>query len=340
MARWRGARRTRRVVGRGRRPRRRRRAGGADDELQGALRRPGRPGRRARRRALHDDAHERLRAAGHARAVLWVFDSNGHARAFYERRGWAPDGERREARWARRSCATGRIPPHDDDAERDDPSGRRPATSTPSPTLPGARVARRARGASSARSTCRRSRTGSGCGTACARARRGWPQDEDGAIVGVVGVANGEIGVLHVEPALADGRRRRRPCCWSTPSGICATRGHSTALLWTFVENQHNRALYERHGWERDGSPRRRCPASRRSATAACVGGRCRAASAADRRARRGDRPRGRALPPARGRDAGRARPEIASRVARAVAAGRSTTSRRRAPRPRAARCT
>ncbi len=47
--------------------------------------------------ALHDLACERLRAAGYAEAVLWVFEGNGHARGFYERRGWAPDGARGEA---------------------------------------------------------------------------------------------------------------------------------------------------------------------------------------------------------------------------------------------------
>jgi GNAT superfamily N-acetyltransferase len=46
---------------------------------------------------LHDFACERLRAAGHAEAVLWVFAGNGHARGFFERRGWAPDGARGEA---------------------------------------------------------------------------------------------------------------------------------------------------------------------------------------------------------------------------------------------------
>ena len=28
-------------------------------------------------------------------ATLWVFEANRHARGFYERRGWAPDGARR-----------------------------------------------------------------------------------------------------------------------------------------------------------------------------------------------------------------------------------------------------
>jgi len=46
--------------------------------------------------SLYDFARERLVAAGYAEGVLWVFEGNGHARGFYERRGWAPDGERRD----------------------------------------------------------------------------------------------------------------------------------------------------------------------------------------------------------------------------------------------------
>jgi GNAT superfamily N-acetyltransferase len=46
---------------------------------------------------LHDFARERLCVAGHPEAVLWVFEGNGHARGFFERRGWAPDGARGEA---------------------------------------------------------------------------------------------------------------------------------------------------------------------------------------------------------------------------------------------------
>lgn len=48
--------------------------------------------------ALLDFAGERLRAAGHAQAVLWVFERNGHARGFCERRGWVADGARDERR--------------------------------------------------------------------------------------------------------------------------------------------------------------------------------------------------------------------------------------------------
>jgi GNAT superfamily N-acetyltransferase len=45
---------------------------------------------------LLDFACERLRAAGYAQAMLWVFEPNGHARGFYERRGWVADGARNE----------------------------------------------------------------------------------------------------------------------------------------------------------------------------------------------------------------------------------------------------
>jgi GNAT superfamily N-acetyltransferase len=46
--------------------------------------------------SLYDFAREELRAAGYAKAVLWVFEGNGHARGFFDRRGWSVDGERRE----------------------------------------------------------------------------------------------------------------------------------------------------------------------------------------------------------------------------------------------------
>ncbi|HEY6761900.1 MAG TPA: GNAT family N-acetyltransferase [Baekduia sp.] len=42
--------------------------------------------------ALYEHAVGELLRAGHAAATLWVFAGNGHARGFYERRGWAPDG--------------------------------------------------------------------------------------------------------------------------------------------------------------------------------------------------------------------------------------------------------
>jgi GNAT superfamily N-acetyltransferase len=42
--------------------------------------------------ALLEDAVQRLRAAGHARAWLYVYAANAHGRAFYERHGWAAVG--------------------------------------------------------------------------------------------------------------------------------------------------------------------------------------------------------------------------------------------------------
>lgn len=38
----------------------------------------------------HDELVERLRRQGHERAWLWVFEANGRAIRFYERRGWRP----------------------------------------------------------------------------------------------------------------------------------------------------------------------------------------------------------------------------------------------------------
>lgn len=42
---------------------------------------------------LYNYAIERLRAAGDSAATLWVFEGNGHARGFFERRGWSADGD-------------------------------------------------------------------------------------------------------------------------------------------------------------------------------------------------------------------------------------------------------
>ncbi|MET0603939.1 MAG: GNAT family N-acetyltransferase [Baekduia sp.] len=44
---------------------------------------------------LYDHAVVRLRAAGFAETVVWLFEANGHARGFYERRGWTADGATR-----------------------------------------------------------------------------------------------------------------------------------------------------------------------------------------------------------------------------------------------------
>ncbi len=45
---------------------------------------------------LHDEAIELLRDSN-AEALLWVLEANDRARAFYERRGWRPDGEQQQA---------------------------------------------------------------------------------------------------------------------------------------------------------------------------------------------------------------------------------------------------
>jgi GNAT superfamily N-acetyltransferase len=53
--------------------------------------------------ALLRAAHDALRADGRREAVLWVFEANGHARAFYERHGWAAEDPPvvNDDRWAR-----------------------------------------------------------------------------------------------------------------------------------------------------------------------------------------------------------------------------------------------
>ncbi len=50
-------------------------------------------------RALIERSEEHLRSS-YDEATLWVLEDNPRARAFYERGGWAPDGERKsEERW-------------------------------------------------------------------------------------------------------------------------------------------------------------------------------------------------------------------------------------------------
>jgi GNAT superfamily N-acetyltransferase len=46
--------------------------------------------------ALLAAAEQALRDAGHGEAILWTFEANGLARAFYERRGWRADGGRQD----------------------------------------------------------------------------------------------------------------------------------------------------------------------------------------------------------------------------------------------------
>jgi hypothetical protein len=92
-------------------------------------------------------------------------------------------------------------------------------------------------------------------------------QDAGGAIVGVVGVHDGEVGVLHVAPELldengADGRDVDGALLRHAQD-VMRSGGHSSALLWTFAENHHNRALYARHGWTPDGAEREALPGVR-----------------------------------------------------------------------------
>jgi GNAT superfamily N-acetyltransferase len=46
--------------------------------------------------ALLAAAEQSLRDAGHGAAILWTFEANGLARAFYERHGWQADGGRQD----------------------------------------------------------------------------------------------------------------------------------------------------------------------------------------------------------------------------------------------------
>ena len=47
-------------------------------------------------RRLHDIGLERLHRLGSTVAHLWVLEANARARAFYERHGWEPTGERQD----------------------------------------------------------------------------------------------------------------------------------------------------------------------------------------------------------------------------------------------------
>ena len=86
-----------------------------------------------------------------------------------------------------------------------------------------------------------------------------WLAEREGAIVGVVGVANGEIGVLHVDPD-AGHEDEVDHLLLTHAETVMRAAGHTTALLWTFRENEHSRALYERHGWTPDGAEQETLP--------------------------------------------------------------------------------
>jgi ribosomal protein S18 acetylase RimI-like enzyme len=86
-----------------------------------------------------------------------------------------------------------------------------------------------------------------------------WLAEDAGAIVGVVGVSHGEIGVLHVDPSLGADQAVDE-LLLAHAEDVMRAAGHTTAILWTFRENAHNRALYERRGWEHDGTEQQTLP--------------------------------------------------------------------------------
>lgn len=56
---------------------------------------------------LHDAAVEILRGLGGVRSHLWVLEANSRARTFYERRGWALNGQTRVVPFAPRPLDVG-----------------------------------------------------------------------------------------------------------------------------------------------------------------------------------------------------------------------------------------
>jgi predicted N-acetyltransferase YhbS len=85
-------------------------------------------------------------------------------------------------------------------------------------------------------------------------------QDGEGRIVGVVGVVDGEVGILHVEPELLGEGHDVDGALLRHAEDAMRAAGHTSVLLWTFRENHHNRALYARHGWAPDGEERELLP--------------------------------------------------------------------------------
>ncbi len=228
------------------------------------------PGRRARERRCYDHA---VGATARRRASptrsLWLFDGQ-RPRPWLLRAPRLGTPTARPARSSRRGrCAIGRLLPHD--VER---CGR-----GPSPT-PGAR------------SMTIRPVAARDVHAIAALQVRAWRAEYEGFVDEAhMPTLDDRIGLWNgVRPGEAwlaerDGRDRRRrrggqrrdrrparrprdrprrrrstTCCSPTPRPSCATAGHTTALLWTFRENTHSRALYERHGWTHDGAEEETLP--------------------------------------------------------------------------------
>jgi GNAT superfamily N-acetyltransferase len=199
---------------------------------------------------LHDHGLARLAAAGFRSATLEVFAANGHARGFYERRGWVPDGD--AAQWRgvaglryRRSLAV-RMP-------------IRPVTAADVHAIAALQVrswrAEYAGFIDESDMPTVEDRISLWNGV---RPGEAWLAEQDGRIAGVVGVVAGEIAMLHVDPPFQDGEVGS--ALLSHAEAVMRAGGHTMALLWTFRENAPSRARYERHGWSLDGAEQERSP--------------------------------------------------------------------------------
>ena len=140
-----------------------------------------------------------------------------------------------------------------------------------------------------------------------------WLAEREGEIIGVVGVANGEIGVLHVDPDDRPRRRGRRPAAHPRRGDLARRRPHDRAAVDLPRERAQPRALRApRLGARRhragDAARRLRDPLPVGPVGPSCWWPVTDHASSAIRQRVAG------ALD---------ARPEIIARVARAVAAGR-----------------
>jgi GNAT superfamily N-acetyltransferase len=85
-----------------------------------------------------------------------------------------------------------------------------------------------------------------------ARPGEAWVAVDDGEVVGVIGLADGEVKVLYVDPA-HQGRGLGHQLL-ECAEGALREGGHTLAMLWTFRDNDGGRGFYERPGWEADGA--------------------------------------------------------------------------------------